>query len=251
MPTLNRRQFQGQMLGSFLTFGLIETLWKRELFADAVKPEIGRWFRDLNALGQDLKGQKLKDTEFQAKMEELYKRVDLPALLQCVELDKIAARIKIPDNGAFSAAFNLNQVEGLGKGITFGKQIFCLKKGRAVVPHGHENMCTGFIVMRGTFHGRHYDRLETKSDFYLIKPTIDQEFKAGGVSTISDHKDNIHWFTCTSDTGFIFNAHVDSYDPTIKNPTGRLYLDPEGEKVEGGLIKAKKMTSGECHRKYG
>jgi hypothetical protein len=251
MQPLDRRDFHGKLLGSALTFGLIEMLWRGNLFADEVKPDVGKWFRDLNTLGQDLKGQKLKDVEFQAKMEELYKRVDLPALLQFVELDKIAQKIKIPDQGAFSAAFSLSKVEGLGSNATFGKQIFCLKKGRAVVPHGHENMCTGFIVMRGAFRGRHYDRLETKPEFYVIKPTIDREFKPGEASTISDHKDNVHWFTCTSETGFIFNAHVTGYDPSIKNAGGRLYLDPEGEKLEGGMIKAKKMTSGECHKKYG
>jgi hypothetical protein len=41
------------------------------------------------------------------------------------------------------------------------------------------------------------------------------------------------------------------YDPTLKLMSGRRYLDPEGEKLAGGLIKAMKMTSDECHRKYG
>lgn len=251
MQPLDRRAFQSKLIGSALAFGLLESLWTRGLFANEVKPDVDKWFRDLNALGRDLKGQKLKDIEFQAKMEELYKSVDLPALLRFVDLDKIVEKVKIPDSGAFSAAFSLNQVEGLGSGITFGKQIFCLKKGRAVVPHGHENMCTGFIVLRGSFRGRHFDRVETKPEFYLIKPTIDRDFQAGDLSTVSDHKDNIHWFRCTSETGFIFNAHFNGYDPTIKNATGRLYLDPAGEKVEGGLIKAMKMTSADCHKKYG
>jgi hypothetical protein len=250
MSTLHRREFHGKLIGSVLSFSLIETLWKNDLFAAEVKPEVGKWFVSLNEIGQDLKGQKLKDTEFQVKLEDLYRKVDLPALLQFVELDKIAERAKLPDSGAFSANFNLNQVEGLGQ-MTFGRQIFCMRKGRAVVPHGHENMCTGFIVLRGEFRGRHYDRLETQKDHYLIKPTIDQTFKAGGASSISDHKDNIHWFLCNSDNGFIFNLHYSGYDPTITQPSGRLYLDPEGEKVNGGLIKAKKMTSSECHKKYG
>ena len=112
-------------------------------------------------------------------------------------------------------------------------------------------MCTGFIVLEGAFRGRHYDKLETAEDHYIIKPTIDNEFPVGGVSTISDHKDNVHWFRCTSETGFIFNAHFTGYDSDIAIPTGRLYLDPEGEKLAGGLIKAPKMTSSECHAKYG
>lgn len=243
---MDRREFTG----SLLAYGLIQMLWARDLFAADVKPVVAQWFKDLNALGQDLKDRKLKDVEFQAKMEELYKKVDLAELVSFIELDKIAEKVKPPANGAFSAGFDLTKVEGL-KGVTFGKQIFCLKKDRAVVPHGHSNMCTGFIVLRGTFRGRHYDRLETKADHYVIKPTIDREFKAGGASTISDHKDNVHWFQCTSETGYIFNAHVTGYDPTITEASGRLYLDPEGEKLAGGLIKAPKMTSGECHKKYG
>jgi hypothetical protein len=243
---MNRREFTGTVL----TYGLLQMLWARDLFAADVKPLVGQWFKDLNALGQDLKGQKLKDVEFQARMEELYTKVNLADLVSFVELDKLAGRVKPPANGALSAGFDLSMVEGLGKTV-FGRQIFCLRKDRAVVPHGHSNMCTGFIVLRGTFRGRHYDRLESHRDHYIIKPTIDREFVAGGASTISDHKDNIHWFKCESDTGFIFNAHVIGYDPTIKESSGRLYLDPEGEKLSGGLIKAAKMTSGECHKKYG
>jgi hypothetical protein len=250
MTTLDRRTFTAQLTGSALAFGLLEMLWARDAFADAVKPVVQQWFKTLNALGQELRDRKLKDTEFQAKMEELFTKVDLPELLTFIDLNALEAKVKPPANGALSASFDLSKVEGLGK-VLFGKQIFCLKKDRAVVPHGHENMCTGFIVLKGTFQGRHYDRLETKADHYIIKPTIDRPFKAGEVSTVSDHKDNIHWFKCTSDAGFIFNVHFTGYDATIKEPSGRLYLDPEGEKLAGGLIKAPKMNSGECHKKFG
>jgi hypothetical protein len=242
---MNRREFTG----SVLAYGLIQMLWARDLFAADVKPVVSQWFKDLNTLGQDLKGQKLKDVEFQTKMEELYQKVDLSELISFVELDTIAEK-KLPDNGALSAGLDLSKIEGI-KTWTFGRQIFCMKKGRAVVPHGHENMCTGFIVLRGTFRGRHYDRLETHDNHYIIQPTIDREFKAGGASTISDHKDNIHWFTCTSDSGYIFNAHVIGYDAKNTEPSGRLYVDPEGEKLAGGLIKAAKMSSKDCHKKYG
>ena len=112
-------------------------------------------------------------------------------------------------------------------------------------------MCTGFIVLRGTFRGRHYDRLEDAQGPLHHQADHRPEFEAGGASTISDHKDNVHWFQCTSETGYIFNAHVIGYDKAITEPSGRLYLDPEGEKLAGGLIKAPKMTSGECHKKYG
>ena len=54
-----------------------------------------------------------------------------------------------------------------------------------------------------------------------------------------------------SETGFIFNIHVMGYNPDNKKSADRVYVDPEGEKTGDGLIVAKKMTSAECHKKYG
>ena len=246
----SRRDFHAKLIGSAITFGLIETLWTRDLFAAPVKPTIAMWFSELAEMTKDLKGQKLTDLQFQAKMEELYKRVDLAELCSLVKLDEIEKK-KLPDSGASNTGFDLSKVDGLPANVGFGKQIFGCKKGRSIVPHGHANMCTGFIVLKGTWRGRHYDRLETNADHYIIKPTIDRTFAPGELSTISDHKDNVHWFRAESDIGYIFNVHVIGYDKAIKDAGGRLYLDPAGEKLAGGLVKAPKMTSADCHRKYG
>lgn len=250
MTVSTRRSFNKKMLASLMAYGLVETVFHQDLFAEEIKPVVHQWMKDLNSLGRDLKGQKLKDLEFQTKMEELYKKVDLAELVKLVELDRLTKDLKFPDEGAASLGFDLSKVEGLGK-LSFGRQIFAMKKGRSVVPHGHNNMCTGFIILKGDFRGRHYDKVETHADHYLIKPTIDRKFQPAEFSTISDHKDNVHWFQAESDPAFIFNIHVTGYDPTIQDATGRLYLDPEGEKTKAGLIIAKKMTSSECHKKYG
>ncbi len=246
----SRREFGSQILGSLVAYGLIETLWSRDLLADNVKPTIGDWLKDLVAMTNDLRGRKLTDLEFQTKMEELYKRVDLKTLSTFVKLDDIEKKSKLPDNGAASLGIDLSTVEGLPE-VRFGRQIFGCKKGRSIVPHGHSNMCTGFIVLKGEWHGRHYDRVETHAEHFIIKPTIDRAFKAGDLSTISDHKDNIHWFEAKSETAYIFNVHVTGYDPKIDGNSGRLYVDPDGEKLSGGLVKAAKMTSALCHKKYG
>lgn len=247
-----RREFGTQMLASLTAYGLIETLFTRDLLADSVKPVIEKWMVELQTLCQDLKGQKLKDVEFQAKLEELYKQVRLEELTTLLKVEDIAKNPKAPDHGVRSVGVDLTRVEGLPGRIVFGKQIFIAKKGRSVVPHGHNNMCTGFVILKGEFHGRHYDRLEDRKDgTLLIKPTLDRRFKPGEFSTVSDHKDNIHWFTSESDLGLIFNIHVMNYDPSIELPTGRVYVDPEGEKREDGLIVAKRMSSSECHKKFG
>jgi hypothetical protein len=62
---------------------------------------------------------------------------------------------------------------------------------------------------------------------------------------------NVHWFKAESETAFIFNIHVGDYNLENKKTANRVYVDPEGEKVAGGLIVAKKVSSSECHKKYG
>src|SRR6476659_9928960 len=101
MTTETRRAFNNRLLGSLAAYGLIETLFRGDVFADGVKPVVTDWMRDLNTLTKDLKAdRKLKDTEFQAKLEELYKRVNLPELLTLLDLDKLERSVKYPDSGA-------------------------------------------------------------------------------------------------------------------------------------------------------
>src|SRR5207253_1808609 len=179
---------------------LLETLYTQNLFADAVKPVVDKWVLDLQTLGQDLKDQKLKDIDFQAKLEELYKKVDLPELLKYLELDRVTKNLKYPEKGAASLGVDLSKVEGLPGKLVFGRQIFAMKKGRSVVPHGHDNMATAFLILKGDMRGRLYDRLEDEESHILIKPTIDRSFAAGETSSISYYKDNVHWFQALSES---------------------------------------------------
>ncbi len=251
MALETRRSFNRKLLGSLMAYGLIETVFSRGLFADAVKPVVQKWLIDLAELSKDLKDQKIKDIDFQAKLEDLYKRADLAELIALMDLDKVAANVKYPDLGAASLGIDLTKVDGLPEQLVFGKQIFACRKGRSIVPHGHDNMCTGFIVLRGDWSGKHYERVADEKDHYLIKPTIDRAFKPGEFSTISDHKDNVHWFKAESDTGFIFNVHIFGYNLDNPNPAARVYVDPMGETTKDGLIVAKKISSELCHKKYG
>jgi hypothetical protein len=251
MTSESRRSFNTKLLGSLMAYGLIETLFTGDLFGEPLRPIIHKWMVEMHDLSQDLKGHKLKDIEFQARLEALYQRVDLAEFLKLLDFDRLTQNVKFPDKGAANLGIDLSKIEGLPQRLVFGKQIFACRKGRSIVPHGHDNMCTGFLVLKGDFVGKHYDRVGDNKDHYLIKPTIDRLFKPGETSTVSDHKDNVHWFKADSDTGFIFNIHILGYNPDNPNRSGRVYVDPEGEKVAGGLIVAKKIGSAEAHRKYG
>jgi hypothetical protein len=251
MEHVSRRDFTQQALGSLLTFTLLDTLFQRDAFADEIKPVTAKWLADVNQLGVDLKDEKLKQLEWQKKVLELYSQVDLPDLMRLVDFDKLSKNIDLPEHGARSLSFKFQQIDGIPTKQVFGKQIFALKKGRSVVPHGHNNMATAFLILKGDFQGRHYDRLEDLDKHLIIRPTIDQKFGPGGCSTVSDHKDNIHWFQALSEPAFIFNIHVDNINPNSGKSTGRVYLDPNGEKLSDGRIKARLIDYDESNKLYG
>ena len=249
---VSRRDFSKQSLGAMLTFSLLETLSQTEAFADKAKPNAEKWLRDVHELASDVKGKSISQVQWQAKTEELFAQADLEQVLKLVDFEKLTKNLKMVDNGARSLRFRFPEVEGLPKNLVFGKQIFALKKGRSVVPHGHNNMATAFLILKGKFHGKHYDRLEdVGEEAFIIRPTIDKEFGPGGFSTVTDYKDNIHWFKALDEPAFIFNIHVLNVTPGSQLPTGRVYVDPDGEKLTGGLVKARRIGYKESHKRFG
>ena len=249
-----RREFGKRSLQSLLTFSLLDTLIQGDLFAEEIKPLMGKWVAGINELAADVKDEKIKQLEWQKQVEALMAKVDLPSLLKLVDFERLSKGVKYKDRGELSLRFKFKEVDGIPTKLVFGKQIFALKEGRSVVPHGHNNMATAFIVLDGEFRGRHYDRLEDEKDHLIIRPTIDRKFRPGEFSTVSDYKDNIHWFKTASERGFIFNFHVlglASKGKGAKKPTGRVYLDPNGEKLKGGLVRARRIGFKEVVDLYG
>ena len=246
-----RREFSQKALRSLLTFSLLDTLYVNDLFANEIKPITTKWVAELNDLARDIKDEKIKQIEWQKKVEKLLATVNMEDLLGLVDFDNLTKKIKFRDRGEVSLRFRFPEIAGIPTKLVFGKQIFAVKKGRSVAPHGHNNMATAFLILDGKMHGRHYDRVEDEPKHFLIRPTIDRKFGAGKFSTISDYKDNIHWFKSESDRAFIFNFHVLGINRKSKKKTGRVYLDPNGEKVKGGLIRARRLDYKEAYRLYG
>ena len=69
---------------------------------------------------------------------------------------------------------------------------------------------------------------------------IDRAFGPAEYSSVTDFRDNIHWFRALDEPAYIFNSHVLNVNPGSGKPTGRVYLDPHGEKISGGRIRARR-----------
>ncbi len=245
---LNRRDFHQHTLQSLLTWSLLETLFCGEVLSQEVKVIASKWLAELNVMSKDLKAKQIDQLQWQKQVEQLYATVDLPELLKFIDFEKLTHNIKAKERGELSLRAKFPVVEGLPTDLIFGHQVFALDKNRSVVPHGHDNMATAFIILQGDFRGRHYDRLEDDKSHMIITPTIDRNFGSGDFSTVSDFKDNVHWFQANCDRAFIFNVHVMSVKP---GRTGRVYIDPHGEKLSGGRIRARKIDHAEANKLYG
>lgn len=249
---ISRRVFTQSSLSLLMTTSLLELLFERGAFAASIEPITAKWLRDVNDLCGDVKGSRITQAAWQQKLEELLGRVELKEMLSLLDFERMEQVAKFRERGEASLRATFPDVEGVPRELVFGKQIFALRKDRSVVPHGHNNMATAFYILKGGFHGRHYDRVNDEPDHMIIRPTIDRPFTVTEYSTVTDFKDNVHWFKATSETAFIFNMHVlgvDSGDP--RKRTGRVYVDPDGEKISGGLVKARVISAGEAVKKYG
>jgi hypothetical protein len=247
-----RREFSQKALTSLLTFSLLDTLYVNDLFGDEIKPLTTKWVASLNDLARDVKDEKIKQLEWQKKVEELLAQVNLKELLQLVNFEQLRRKVNFKDGGKEkgerSLQFQFQQIEGIPTKLVFGKQFFAVKKGHSVAPHGHNNMATAFLILKGDMHGRHYDRVKDEAKHLIIRPTIDSKFGPAQFSTV---KDNIHWFTAESEQAFIFNFHVLGLKTEGKKKTGRIYVDPKGEKIQDGLIRARRIDYKEAYKLYG
>lgn len=252
MDSLNRREFTQSAVGSLLAYTFLDFLVGTPALAEPARRVAKDWLKDLDDLGRSVKGQKLKQTEWQKKVEELFARVDVAEFLRAIDFEALAKNAALPDKGARSLRPTLPAVEGVPKEWVFGRQVFAVKKGRSIVPHGHNNMATAFLILKGEFRGRLFDRVQdVGEDLILIRPTVDKTFGVGEPSTISDEKDNVHWFEGLSETAFLFNIHVMNITPGKPEATGRVYLNPQGEKTKDGLIRAPRIRYDESVKLFG
>jgi hypothetical protein len=249
---VTRRDFAEKSLQSLLAVSLLDHLCSADLLAEKVKPTAIKWLNEVNQVGLDLKNQKMQAVEWQQQIENLLStQIDLKELTDFIDFDKILKHPNFVDNGARSHRPRFPRMDGIPERLVFGQQIFALRKGRSVVPHGHDNMATAFLILKGNFHGRHYDRVEDEQDHMIIRPTIDGRFGPGQTSSVSDDKDNVHWFKAEDEPAFIFNLHVLGVNPKSRKRTSRLYVDPFGEKLNDGLVRARLIDYKESHTKFG
>jgi hypothetical protein len=239
------------MLGSLLTFSLIKSLDEGDVLANTVRPIVRKWLIEMESVTKQLRQGHVKTIEWQSQIESLLSRVDLADLLSAIDFDRLSKTAVFPEDheSAEDVAFSHN--EGLPAELSFAPYFYAMKKGTAIVPHGHRNMTSMHMILKGQAHCWQFERVAEEVQYLTIKPTSNKVLEIGAVTTVSDERDNIHWFKALSEPVFMFNIGVFRINPS-ETFNGRDCVDPlGGEKLKDGLIRARRIELKEAYKLYG
>ena len=251
MENISRRDFSKSMLGSLFSLRLVSSLCEAQSLKGSVKPIAHRWVFEMERASKDLRKGKIKPTEWQDQIESLLNKVEMKDLLKAIDYQQLARSTKLFDDHETAEDVTFSNIKKLPDELSFAPYFYAMKKGVSIVPHGHQNMTTMHMMLKGEAHGWQYDRLADEPDFLIIKPTKDKQLTVGDVSTISDQRDNIHWFRALTEPVFMFNIGVYPLNPKVET-TGRDYIDPNnGESLSNGSIRVPRITGEKAYEIYG
>ena len=203
---MNRREFNKELLNTVVNFALIDTLFMYNAFGNNIKPIVNHWAIRLNEYCSDLRIESITTYEWQKLISELYREIDLNEILKFIDFDNIIKGFQHPELGVNTKTVKFPKLTGLPEKTAFVKKVFGMKKDRAIIPHGHSNMTSAHLILNGEMHLRHYEKIRQEEQNLIIKPTLDKIVKVGDSSSISDEKDNIHWFVSNTETAFTFDV---------------------------------------------
>jgi hypothetical protein len=246
---MDRREFTKEILATVTSFALMDSLFAFNAIGKNIKPITDHWAIQLNEYCSDLKTNSISTIQWQQKIEELYAKVELEDILRFIDFEYLMKGIEYPDLGVSTKPVKFPILNGLPERTVFVKKIFGMKKDRAIIPHGHSNMASAHLILNGEMHLRHYEKIHQDGQILIIKPSIDRIAKVGESSSISDEKDNVHWFIANTETAFTFDVIMldlnnKSYD--IHN------LDIyESEDLKNGMLKVPILDVKSALKKYG
>lgn len=203
----SRRAFCSSLLGSVASFTVLSACASpHQVVSPRVEPILKHWAIELHEYCSDLRIRAVSQKDWQTAVESLFRRIDLPDLLKFIDFEKLRAKLDYPDLGVSTANVTLPKLDGLPDEVVFVKKIFGLKRDRAIIPHGHSNMASGHLILGGEFELRHFEKVSQTRKHLTIRPTVERRVGRGDFSTISDERDNVHWFVATSDHAYTFDV---------------------------------------------
>lgn len=247
-----RRQFSRRMLETAAAASLLRLAFTSQAFASPVQPVTEAWAGRVSELARDYRLQALTATQWQDATEVLNRKIPLHELMSYIDFDRIAAGLQRQAQGEHNQTI---WIPGLDwKTHRIWTAIFILPAGQAVPPHGHNGFVGAHLVLQGKMRARTFDRVIDEPGRMRLKPKIDAAFASGDTISMSNDRDNVHWFAAADGPVFTFDINVVSTEKrTYANPTerqGRIFLSPKAGLHGDGLIEAPVVNEQTCRSRF-
>ena len=249
---MDRRKFNQKFAQGLVGFAFLETFITQDLFSQKISPITQHCTQELNTICRDMKSHQISQALWQQKVEELLQKISLEDLMKFIDFERVIRSMKYPDLGVTAKMVRFPKLAGVPARTRYAKKVFGMKKGRAIIPHGHQNMASAHLILRGDFDVKHYDKISENQREMIIKPTIHKIGKAGDATSISDEKDNVHWYKALTDKAYTFDIIVFNLNPSHGKSYDISNIDPdEGKNIGKGQIQVPKLSVAQGLKKYG
>jgi len=239
---------------TLLRLGPAALLWflhARRALAEPGRSAALEGLRAMGELALALRRGELEPLAWQDEMARRVATIDVAEVLAAIDLDGLVAALDpLPDDRPRVQPVELDALAVLLRDAGAKLKLFALARGSAIVPHGHHGLVSMHWVLRGTMHARSFDRIERTPTHVLMRPTIDRVLRPGDASSVSEQRDNIHWFVAVDGPAFALDVLVPRLDPAGRS--GRFYVDVRAAEPAGEeRLRAPIVSGREAHRRYG
>lgn len=244
---MDRRHFIGQFAQYWVSYSFLDLVLSKRLLAGGAPADLTLWHKRMMEICKDLRTSQIPQIEWQRMMEELNQKAPIRSFLSYIDFDRVVQTQKLPHDLGWVKEVALPPIEGITSAPQIGRKIFVYKKGAATPPHAHTNMVSAHWVIHGKIHARTFNRVRDVGDKILIQPSLDRIVGKGETISMSEQRDNVHWFVGESSLSASFDVPV----PIEACAYNQIFLDPTSVPDAKGLISAPIISFEDSVKKFG
>ena len=233
-----RREFIGVSAQAAVLFGFLTNLLSKDALASAPGFSWEKWVDAVYLTGEKLISGSIDPVQWQTEMNKVYATAPLTELAQYIKADRLLKNTEIGEHGErfiFASIREGSPVVETRRAVITKAAI--VQNGKSIPPHGHENMVSAFLALRGKFHVRQFDKTHSYTNALVIRQAGDEIQTEGQWSSVSDGLANCHTLKAVDGDALLFSTKIVEVKKDIQ-VRGRIYFD---------LDKARHIRNGYYH----
>ncbi|MBN8500494.1 MAG: hypothetical protein J0M19_05030 [Sphingomonadales bacterium] len=241
---------RGAMATGFAAFTVCALLAEVSCARPARSMPARTWIDRQAELARALRKGEVLPLAWMTEVTRLAGEIDVAELMAEVDRAKVSAVALSSTNDPAKRSIRFVDENGEPRRLGFAAALFDFTPGNVITPHGHSNMVSSHLVVKGQFRVRNFDRIGDEAGAMIIRPSRDYIAGPGDLSAMSSAKDNIHWFVPHAGAAQTFDVIISGIDAALPDYAIQA-IDPlGGQHRADGSIKAPLMGFADASIKY-